>query len=52
MDEDIIKEIIFLRLFNQFNVNGVVKLFGVLLHENDFYLIVGNIIFLIFVKLV
>lgn len=43
MDEDIIKEIIFLRLLNQFNVGGVVKLFGILLHENKFYLVLEKL---------
>jgi serine/threonine protein kinase len=43
MDEDIIKEIIFLRLLNQFNVRSVVKLFGILLHENKFYLVLEKL---------
>ncbi len=43
LDEDIIKEIIFLRLLNQFNVRGVVKLFGILLHENKFYLVLEKL---------
>lgn len=43
LDEDIIKEIIFLRLLNQFGVNGVVKLFGVLLHDNKFYLVLEKL---------
>jgi len=43
MDEDIIKEIIFLRLLNQFNVEGVVKLYGVLMHQNHLFLVLEKL---------